>query len=136
MSSTKDSSTSEKNSDKASEDVKSNLEDFIPAKLFTGARKGYYFSLGEKGLGYYIDIAMKGITTPDKKQTSKPLILKANNSLVKGLLKRPAESVSSSSKSKKNKGDEDEKPKYLQELERHRASSCSSDTKHDRPLVK
>eukprot|EP00501_MAST-03F_sp_TOSAG23-6_P002393 GSMAST32.ASY1.ANO1.2501.1 assembled CDS len=34
---------------------KRSLQNFIPSKSFTGSKKGYYFSKGADGLGYYID---------------------------------------------------------------------------------
>lgn len=33
----------------------SHLPSFVPAKRFSGAKPGYYFSLGSQGLGYYLD---------------------------------------------------------------------------------
>merc|ERR1719171_342543 len=32
-----------------------NIRKFLPAESFTGYREGFYFTNGEKGLGYYLD---------------------------------------------------------------------------------
>ena len=41
---------------KLNEGMYSKKPDFIPSSKFTGSKKGYIFTMGEKGLGYYIDI--------------------------------------------------------------------------------
>ena len=47
----------------------SNLEPFIASKTFSGAKLGYVFKLGEKGIGYYIDKYAK--TAMNLKETIK-----------------------------------------------------------------
>jgi hypothetical protein len=34
---------------------------FIPSERFTGAKSGYYFKMGVKGLGYYYDRVQGGL---------------------------------------------------------------------------
>ena len=41
---------------KINEGMYSKKTDFIPSSKFTGSKKGYIFTMGKKGLGYYIDI--------------------------------------------------------------------------------
>lgn len=112
-------------------DTRPNDKDFDQCSSFKGARPGYVFTKGVKGLGYYKDVPFASLQRPDKQAAaSKPLVIKSNKSIVKVPV------VTSEAKRRKlDKADED-KPHYLKEMERYRAQSCGSDTKHERPLVK
>ncbi|GLI67743.1 hypothetical protein VaNZ11_011996 [Volvox africanus] len=112
--------------------------DFIPSASFKGAREGYVFKKDDAGLGYYKDITLSsGLQTAAEVQKAKPIIVKPNNSLLKSLQKRGPTLPTPSGVSKKTKTDDDkDAPRYLKEMERYKKMSCSSDTKHDRPLVK
>eukprot|EP00879_Flechtneria_rotunda_P003941 GHRR01004181.1.p1 GENE.GHRR01004181.1~~GHRR01004181.1.p1 ORF type:complete len:170 (+),score=39.89 GHRR01004181.1:166-675(+) len=106
----------------------SDSTDFLPATSFTGAKQGYMFTAGDKGLGYYKD---NPLHLKHKAQSkAKPVALRTNNSIVKGLRRRGA----APPESKKRKTESESS--YLKEMERYRSMACSADTKHDRPLVK
>jgi len=103
--------------------------EYIQAAQFGGAKTGYVFKMGDEGLGYYKDVPLH----KRKAAPAKPVVLKS-----KSIVKVPLRAVPSGD-SKKRKLDDDKtdsKPQYLKEMERYRAMSCGSDTKHDRPLVK
>ncbi|PNW72637.1 hypothetical protein CHLRE_15g636500v5 [Chlamydomonas reinhardtii] len=118
-------------------------QDFIPSESFDGAKPGYVFKLDDCGVGYYRDIPLAeriqaASAEASKAAKSKPVVVKANNSLLKSLQKRgggPQLSIPSGVK-KQKKDDDESKPAYLKEMERYKSLSCGSDTKHDRPLVK
>ncbi|GLC36758.1 hypothetical protein PLESTB_000786100 [Pleodorina starrii] len=112
---------------------------FIASDSFTGARDGYVFKKDECGLGYYRDVPLaERLKAAAEAQKAKHIVVKANNSLLKSLQKRgPPLPVVPSGAAKKSKTDDNkDAPKYLKEMERYKQMSCSSDTKHDRPLVK
>ncbi|KAG2453235.1 hypothetical protein HYH02_002558 [Chlamydomonas schloesseri] len=121
----------------------SEQQDFIPSETFDGARPGYVYKLDDCGVGYYRDIPLaerikQATSEASKAAKAKPVVVKANNSLLKSLQKRgggPQLSIPSGAK-KQKKDDDESKPAYLKEMERYKSLSCGSDTKHDRPLVK
>ena len=41
---------------------KSDKAAFLPARSFSGWRHGYYFRLGDAGLGYYLDVGAEADT--------------------------------------------------------------------------
>ncbi|EFJ43428.1 hypothetical protein VOLCADRAFT_106858 [Volvox carteri f. nagariensis] len=112
--------------------------DFIPSDSFTGARAGYVFKKDDAGIGYYKDIPLaERLKAAAEAQKAKPIVVKANNSLLKSLQKRgPAMSIPSGVPKKAKTDDNKDAPRYLKEMERYKQMSCASDTKHDRPLVK
>jgi len=44
---------------------------FIPSKTFAGARPGYYFSNGVKGVGYYLEKTSGGAKRPTAEENGK-----------------------------------------------------------------
>ena len=68
-------------------------QDFIPSESFDGAKPGYVFKLDDCGVGYYRDIPLAeriqaASAEASKAAKSKPVVVKANNSLLKSLQKR------------------------------------------------
>ncbi|KAG2489246.1 hypothetical protein HYH03_012266 [Edaphochlamys debaryana] len=117
-------------------------EPFIAAATFGGAKEGYVFKLDDAGQGYYRDIPLadrieQAKAEADAQKGKRPVVVKANNSLLKSLQKRGAPvSIPSGVPKKAKKEDDKDTPAYLKEMARFRSQSCASDTKHDRPLVK
>jgi len=38
---------------------------FVPSEAFNGARTGYVYKMGPRGLGYYLDIKKSGMVSED-----------------------------------------------------------------------
>ncbi|KXZ44466.1 hypothetical protein GPECTOR_67g306 [Gonium pectorale] len=120
---------------------------FLACSSFEGPRDGYVFKLDDAGLGYYLDVPLadriKAATEAVKEAAkAKPVVVKANNSLLKSLQKRGSAAALPlpSGVPKKAKTDDNKdasKPAYLREMERYKQLSCASDGKDsNRPLVK
>ncbi|GIM07677.1 hypothetical protein Vretimale_11746 [Volvox reticuliferus] len=78
--------------------------DFIPSKIFQGAREGYVFKTDDAGLGYYKDIPLsRRLQASAEAQKAKPIVVKPNNSLLKSLQKRGPALPTPSGVSKKAK---------------------------------
>lgn len=107
---------------------------FIGSRSFLGAKHGYVFKTGANGVGYYVDVPLaQQQVEAQRNSLAKPVVLKAKKSIVQ--VQRTT-LTQADNKKRKLESTEDDKPKYLKEMERYRSLSCSSDTKHDRPLVK
>ena len=52
----------EKDTTNVSAEIKEMLEPFIASKSFVGSKKGYFFSTGDLGLGYYLDVPRKSLS--------------------------------------------------------------------------
>lgn len=64
-------------------------DDFIASASFRGARQGYVFKRDTLGVGYYRDASLADrIAAAKQAAKSKPVVLKANNPLLKSLGKR------------------------------------------------
>eukprot|EP00192_Tetraselmis_astigmatica_P014766 CAMPEP_0117662134 /NCGR_PEP_ID=MMETSP0804-20121206/7897_1 /TAXON_ID=1074897 /ORGANISM="Tetraselmis astigmatica, Strain CCMP880" /LENGTH=169 /DNA_ID=CAMNT_0005469025 /DNA_START=656 /DNA_END=1165 /DNA_ORIENTATION=+ len=113
---------------------------FIASSSFTGAKEGFVFKSGTKGVGYYKD-APKPLDSNQsasaKKQAAKPVILKSKPIIA--VQKRSGSGVDLSANKKKKTEEQEEsdsKSFYQKEMERYRSKTCGSDTAHERPLVK
>lgn len=71
---------------------------FLPSSTFTGARAGYVFKAGDEGVGYYVDEPLH--LRPREQAKAKPVVLKTNNPIVKGLAARKAVAQPDSKKRK------------------------------------
>lgn len=105
-------------------------EEFIASTSFTGAREDYIFTKGDQGLGFYKDNPLHLRKAAAK---AKPMLLKSST-LVKGLQRKPA--ALPDAKKRKTDSASVSKPAYLKEMDKYNAMNCSSNTQHDRPLVK
>jgi hypothetical protein len=113
----------------AGDSSSSTQDSFIPQPSFTGAREGYVFTTGDKGTGYYKDDPLH-LRNKGPAGKPRPAVLKSGI-IIKGLRK-----PTNLPDAKKRKTGSESKPTYLKEMDKYHAMNCSSNTQHDRPLVK